>query len=54
MKKCCAEVRQEQGLRDLPTAVYPTKTGVTLKCVKTQEAVRANIIKFESYFEVLP
>ncbi|TFK49390.1 alpha/beta-hydrolase [Heliocybe sulcata] len=27
----------EHALRDLPTALYPDKQGVTLKCVKTQE-----------------
>ena len=31
---------QEQGMRDLPTAVYPDKSeGVTLKCPKAQETV---------------
>ncbi|KAJ3554135.1 hypothetical protein NM688_g3260 [Phlebia brevispora] len=28
----------DQGLRDLPTAIYPDKTGVTLKCPKEYEA----------------
>jgi len=32
----------EYGLRDLPTAIYPDKTGVTLKCAKTQEAACYN------------
>ncbi|KAF7792206.1 hypothetical protein EIP86_003239 [Pleurotus ostreatoroseus] len=32
------EIFVNQGLRDLPTAIYPDKTGVTLKCPKEYEA----------------
>ena len=31
---------KKHGLRDLPTAAYPDKQGVTLKCTKAQQAVR--------------
>ncbi|KAI0051512.1 alpha/beta-hydrolase [Auriscalpium vulgare] len=41
------------GLRDLPTAYYPGKEGVTLKCTKIQEAATYNNSD-ASAFSILP